>query len=128
MTPPFTGRCLCGDVTYRCTAAPLWQGHCHCESCRRATASPMTSYFGMADGAWDFTGLAPASFSSSPGTIREFCPRCGTQISYRSARFPGERHFFAATLDDAAAFRPTAHYFWAEHLPWLHLSDGLPRT
>ena len=57
----------------------------------------------------------------------EFCPRCGTQLSYSSARFPGEKHFYAATLDDPAAYRPERHYFWAEHLPWLHLSDDLPR-
>ncbi|MBL4928313.1 GFA family protein [Fuscibacter oryzae] len=126
MTPPYSGRCLCGAVTYHCTEPPLWQGHCHCESCRRATASPFTSYFGVADGAWAFTGLPPAEYESSPGAIRQFCPRCGTQISYRSARFPGERHFFAATLDLPEAFAPTRHYFWSERLPWLHLSDGLP--
>ncbi len=125
MTPPLTGRCLCGAITYYCTASPLWQGHCHCESCRRATASPFTSYFGVADGAWEISGN-PAEYECSPGTYRQFCPRCGTQISYRSSRFPGERHFFAATLDRPEAFAPTRHYFWDERLPWLHLSDGLP--
>lgn len=126
MTPPYTGRCLCGAVTYRCTATPLWQGHCHCQSCRRATASPVTSYFGVADGAWSFIGLSPAEYESSPGAWRQFCPRCGTQMTYRSARFPGERHFFAATLDTPEAFAPTRHYFWEERLHWLRLSDGLP--
>lgn len=127
MVPPYSGRCLCGAITYRCTAAPLWQGHCHCESCRRATASALASFFGVADGAWEFNGLTPGRYESSPGTWREFCPRCGTQLSYSSARFPGEKHFYAATLDDPAAYRPERHYFWAEHLPWLHLSDDLPR-
>lgn len=127
MIPPFSGRCLCGAVTYRCTAPPLWQGHCHCESCRRATASAFTSYFGMADGAWELAGLPPAEYESSPGTIRSFCLRCGTQISYHSARFPGERHFFAATLDAPETYAPMRHYFWAEHLSWLSLSDDLPR-
>ena len=125
MTPPFTGRCLCGAVTYRCTAEPLWQVHCHCESCRRATASPMTSYFAMADGSWEINGLAVASYESSPGVTREFCPRCGTQISYRSHLLPGERHFFAATLDRPEDYRPTAHDFWAERLPWLAICDDL---
>ncbi len=65
-TPPFTGRCLCGATRYRCTAAPLWQAHCHCESCRRATASPFTSFFGIANTAWEWTGAAPATYQSSP--------------------------------------------------------------
>jgi len=37
-----TGRCLCGAVTYSYEGLENWQAHCHCESCRRATASPMT--------------------------------------------------------------------------------------
>ena len=131
MTPPFTlpysGRCLCGAITYRCTAAPLWQAHCHCESCRRATASPITSFFGIADGAWAWTGAAPSTYLSSPGTWRDFCPTCGTQMAYRSTRFPGECHFYAATLDRPEAYAPTVHVHSDEMLPWLHLCDGLPR-
>jgi hypothetical protein len=127
MTPPFTGRCLCGATTYRCTAAPLWQAHCHCESCRRATASPFTSFFGIANGAWEWTGAPPATYNSSPGTYRDFCPTCGTQMTYRSATYPDETHFYAATLDHPEAFEPTIHVHSNEQLPWLHLSDDLPR-
>lgn len=128
MTPPFTGHCLCGAIRFEATAAPLWQAHCHCESCRRATASAFTSFFGMAEGAWRWTGTRPATFASSPGVWRDFCPACGTQMAYRATRFPGEMHFYAATLEDPAAFQPESHVHSAEALPWLHLSDGLPRT
>lgn len=127
MTPPFTGRCLCGAVTFRCTEAPLWQGHCHCESCRRATASPMTSFLGIRDGAWEWTSAAPATYASSPGVTRSFCATCGTQMAFRADRFPDEIHFYAATLDRPEAYQPTTHYFSAEQLPWLHLADGLAR-
>lgn len=126
LDPPFSGRCLCGAVTYACDAAPLWQGHCHCESCRRATASGFTSFFGVADGHWRWTGAAPATYTSSPGVWREFCPTCGTQMAYRTDRFPGECHFYAATLDDPTRYAPTRHYHAGERLPWVHLSDGLP--
>ena len=127
MTPPFTGRCLCAAVTFRGTAAPLWQVHCHCESCRRATASPFTSFFGIADGQWQWTGATPATYASSPGTYRDFCPRCGTPMAYHADRFPGETHFYAATLDRPETYEPQAHVHTDEMLPWLHLSDGLPR-
>ena len=128
MDPPITGRCLCGDVTYRATAAPLWQAHCHCESCRRATSAPFTSFFGIADGAWSWTGRAPVTHASSPGVWRDFCPRCGAQMAYRAARFPGEIHFYAATLDDPARFAPTVHVHAGERLPWVHLADGLAQA
>lgn len=127
LTPPFAGHCLCGAVSFVCDAAPLWQAHCHCESCRRATASGFTSFFGIADGHWRWTGALPAAFASSPGVWRDFCATCGTQMAYRSTRFPGERHFYAATLDDPAAYAATGHVHTGEQMPWIQLSDGLPR-
>ena len=127
MTPPFTGHCLCGAVTFACDALPLWQSHCHCESCRRATASGFTSFLGMADGHWRWTGATPGTYASSPGVARDFCATCGTPMTYRSDRFPGECHFYAATLDNPAAYAPTEHVFTAEQLPWVRLADGLPR-
>ncbi|WP_309663929.1 GFA family protein [Tabrizicola sp.] len=126
MTPPFTGRCLCGAVTYRCTEPPLWQGHCQSESCRRATASPFTSFFGIRNGAGAWSGTPPATYASSPGVWRDFCPTCGTQMTYRATRFPDETHFYAATLDDPTQFTPAGHYHADERLPWVHLADGLP--
>ena len=80
MIPPFTGHCLCKAVTYRCDAQPLWQGHCHCESCRRATASPFTSFLGVRNGTWSWTGQQPASYNSSPGTWREFGARLARTV------------------------------------------------
>ena len=127
MIAPFTGRCLCGALRYRCDAEPIWQAHCHCESCRRATASAFTSFFAVRDGQWEWTAGTPASYASSPGVLRNFCPRCGTQMAYRNQILPGEMHFYAATLDVPDAFQPTRHDFWAERMPWVHLSDGLVR-
>lgn len=127
MIQPLTGRCLCGQVRYRADAAPLWQAHCHCESCRRATAAAFASFFGIADGQWRWTAAPPATYNSSAGVWRDFCPACGTQMAYRATRFPGEVHFYAATLDDPSAYAPTVHVHWDEHVPWLHLDDGLVR-
>lgn len=127
MFQPMTGRCFCGDVTFSATAAPLWQAHCHCDSCRRATSSPFTSFFGAANGAWTWTGKSPATFASSEGVWRDFCPRCGSQMSYRSTRYPDEIHFYAASLDDPTRFAPTVHVHTNEQLSWVHLNDGLKR-
>ncbi len=127
MIPPISGHCLCGAVRFTCTAPPVWQVHCHCESCRRATSSPMTSFFAMPDGAWSWTGAAPQLYRSSAKGERYFCKVCGSQMGYRHASLPDEMHFYAASLDDPTLFTPTAHDFWPEHLPWLHLADHLPK-
>lgn len=126
-TLPYGGRCLCGAVRYECYAQPLWQGHCHCESCRRATSAAYASFFGMADGQWRWTEEIPVTYQSNPGVWRDFCARCGGQMAYRALRFPGETHFYAASLNDPAMYRPTRHYHAHERLPWVHLADDLPR-
>ena len=128
MTPPFGGHCLCHAITYVCNAAPLWQAHCHCESCRRAVSSGFTSFFGIADGHWRWTGAAPTIFPSSSKAQRFFCPICGSQMAYRSVEFPSEMHFHAASLDDPLIYAPTGHVHGDERLPWVHLADGLPQT
>lgn len=121
------GRCLCGAVRYAWSAAPLWAGHCHCESCRRNCSAPMTSFFGIANGAWQWTSDAPAIYESSSGNTRSFCNRCGTPMAYASQRFPDEIHFYAASMTDPEAYRPTVHFHADERLSWLHLADDLPQ-
>lgn len=123
-----TGHCLCGRVRYRADGPVLWQKHCHCESCRRATSAPVTTYFDVTDGGWRWTGAAPGVYASSPDVERFFCPTCGSPMAYRHATAaPGEMHFLACTQDDPADVQPEGHDFWEERLPWLPLSDDLPR-
>lgn len=126
-TLPAHGRCLCGEVTYQCSAPPRWAAYCHCESCRLNTASPVTAFFGMADGAWSWTGKTPAQYNSNPGVRRYFCATCGTPIAYGADRFPGEIHFYTSALQEKTGFEPTGHVNVAEQLPWFEVHDTLPR-
>ena len=121
------GRCLCGAVTFAYEGKPLWVAHCHCESCRRATASPVTTFLGVASKGFDWMGGAPQVFESSPGVRRSFCSRCGSPLAYEADRFPGEVHLYVATLDDPAAVEPKGHVHVAEQLPWFEVLDELPR-
>lgn len=123
------GRCLCGKVRYAFDPQGVTdQSHCHCESCRRGVSAAMASFLSIRNSAWRWTGMQqPACFASSPGVERLFCPTCGSPIAYRTAASPGETDFHAMTLDAPEAFAPTAHTFWSEKLPWLHLNDELPR-
>lgn len=121
------GRCLCGAVTIEYDGPENWRAHCHCESCRRATSSPFTTYMGVPRQRVRFTGAAPATYRSSPGVRRLFCPTCGSPIAYDADAYPDEIHLFAATLEDPADFTPQGHVFDAERLPWIRLADDLPR-
>ena len=119
------GRCLCGAVRYAYTEPVNWRGHCHCESCRRNCSAPMTTFFGVDNGQWRWTGATPALYVSSPGVQRFFCGTCGTPMAYTHKQFPDETHFYAASLDDPADFVPERHFHYEERLPWLHLNDDL---
>lgn len=126
MSETHEGRCLCGDVTYEVTTPVFRCVTCHCDSCRRNCAAPMTATIGVDDGQWCWTGAEPALFKSSPGVERRFCARCGTPMSFRAVHMTNRIHFYLGTLEDPEAFRPESHSFLGEKLSWLHLTDDLP--
>lgn len=122
-----TGHCLCGGVSFAYDGPENWRAHCHCDSCRRQTASPFTTFMGVPDGAWRWTGAEPKVYQSSPGVRRMFCGTCGAPVAYAADRYPGEIHFYAALLDDRAGFVPQGHVHWDERVDWVELADHLPR-
>ena len=121
-----TGRCFCGQLRWTSPGPVLWAGHCHCESCRRATSAPFTSFVGVERDSVTWTGEA-AIHDSSPGTQRGYCPRCGSQMFYHSDRWADQTHLYAASLDDPRQYEPKAHFHWAERVPWLEIEDDLPK-
>lgn len=122
-----TGRCSCGEVRFEIFGVPKWVAHCHCKDCRRATGAPYVTYAGLLHGQVTWSGAAPRRYNSSPGVVRSYCSNCGTPLSYEGARWPDEIHILAGALDDPAALKPQAHVYVGEKLPWVRLSDGLPR-
>jgi hypothetical protein len=109
------------------TADPLWVAYCHCQSCRRHTGSVAATFAGFAEQAVSFTGGTPKVFESSPQVWRSFCGRCGSPISYRAARFPGEVHFYVGVMDRPEQYVPQAHVHHGEHIPWFETKDDLVR-
>lgn len=122
-----SGRCLCKSVRYHVSGPIIRTGHCHCESCRRATSSPVTTFFCVAKDSVAFQGEAFRHFASSQGVTRGFCGNCGSPLSYETADRPGEIDLYAASLDDASGVAITQHWFWSERVSWLACNDDLPK-
>jgi len=120
------GRCMCGRVRYRTEAAMRFAVHCHCEDCQRAASADYASWFGVPADAVTWEGER-SFYASSPGVRRSFCPTCGTPLTYEADKFPGDVHLYGPTLLDRSLFRPQAHIFWSEHVPWLGGEENLPR-
>jgi hypothetical protein len=66
-------------------------------------------------------------YTSSPGTRRGFCSKCGTPLTYEADRYPDEIHFYVGVFDDPGVYSPQVHVHFQERIPWLELSDDLPR-
>jgi hypothetical protein len=121
------GRCLCGAVSFQYEGPENWIGHCHCESCRRNTSSPFTTFIGVPRDAYRFTGIQPAIYNSSPGVRRLFCPECGSPVAFDADSYPDEIHFYLAALEDASGLSVQSHWFVGEKVPWVTLGDDLPK-
>ncbi|HEY7750559.1 MAG TPA: GFA family protein [Aestuariivirgaceae bacterium] len=125
--PMHSGHCLCGAVGFETSSEPLWVAYCHCASCRRHTGSAVAAFAGFDEQSVRFTRNVPAVYESSPDVWRSFCSICGSPISYRSRRFPNEVHFYVGVMDHPERYRPTAHVYFGEHLPWFDTRDELAR-
>ena len=126
MKTTFRGRCFCSAVSFNIEGPILSCVNCHCDSCRRQCSAPMTSYLGVPDTQWRWTGEEPKVHCSSPGVERTFCDQCGSPISFKSASLSGVMHFYVAAMEHPESFEPTLHVAHEEKLPWLSVGDDLP--
>jgi len=122
-----TGRCLCGAVRYVYEGEPQTVLHCHCESCRRHTSSPVATFVIVKTSAFKFTQGRPQEFESSPAVRRSFCGQCGSPIAYRTEKRPEQVDLYVGTLDDPTVVKPLCHVHSAEQLAWFEVVDELPR-
>ncbi|WP_203423637.1 GFA family protein [Sinorhizobium sp. BG8] len=122
-----TGRCLCKSLRVELSGPVIRAGHCHCESCRRATSSPVTTFLSAARSDVVLTGETLRHFASSPGVRRGFCGNCGSPMTYETEERPGEIDLYVAALDDASGVTISQHWYWNERVSWLHCQDDLPK-
>jgi hypothetical protein len=124
----YTGGCLCGALRYEARGEPLYQGHCYCADCRKASGSGFVPFIGFARSAVHFTGqtLKYTSKAANGGdAVRNSCPVCGSLV------FGGEQGqddsftIYAGTLDDPASFRPRIAIFTRNRPCWVPIPPNL---
>jgi hypothetical protein len=121
------GHCYCGATRIQTRGEPFDIGHCHCESCRRHTASALATFVSFQLNQVDFTHEKPASHATADGVKRNFCGECGSPISYQSDKFENEIHLYLGIFNEPEKLIPRNHVFYREHVAWLNINDGLPR-
>jgi len=125
----YRGHCYCGSIQFEIVGEPIWTCYCHCESCRRHTASVVTTYAGFHLDQVKFTHAQPAHHFSEDGVKRMFCGECGSPISCQMKRAldEGEIYLYLGIFDEPEKLRPQNHVFYRERIPWLNIEDDLPR-
>jgi len=127
---PITGRCLCGGVTYRVDAEPLWQGACYCADCQRQTATAFSVVVGVPREALTVEGSTLASFATTgddhqSANERRFCSACGSPLFSTIEAMAGLAFLKAGTIDDQSWIEPTVEIWTRSAQPWApHFADA----
>jgi len=119
--PDITGRCLCGQVSYRASGDPLLSCICHCRNCQRYTGSAFEAVVGFPSAAVRVDGALKTytdTGESGQSVFRRFCPNCGSGMIAEAVVLPGVTFVLAGAMDDPAAFRPTMELYCSSAQPW----------
>ncbi len=126
-----SGRCLCGQVTYKIDAEPVGARYCWCHDCQKIASGSATVNVLFPESAVQFTGdiTTIEMIADSGNTVeRGFCPKCGSQMYSRTIK-PADAmpmRVRAGTLDDPELMSPSA-IIWADSAPgWAVLNPDLP--
>jgi len=122
-----TGGCLCGAVRYEADARPDHASYCHCSMCRRATGAPVAAFARLPSAGFRVTKGAITHYRSSAVAVRGFCAQCGSPLTFQYDAYPAYVAVAIGSLDRPELAAPERHWNFEDRMPWLELSDSLPR-
>lgn len=124
------GSCLCGDVAFEISSAPIRMMYCHCTRCRRGrSAAHASNLLYKMDGFRWTRGEAQVVQYKLPEAkyfAVGFCRRCGGALPHLSPE-RGAVIVPAGALDDDPGMRAEAHIFVAYKASWFEITDQIPQ-
>ncbi|SLN51755.1 Glutathione-dependent formaldehyde-activating enzyme [Roseovarius gaetbuli] len=119
-----TGRCLCGDISFKVNATPQGASVCHCRQCRKQSGHIWASaYVAMAD--LSISGTVKW-YAASATAKRGFCPNCGSFLFWK-AHAEDTMSFALGALDDPTGITIEKHIFVADKGDYYDIADGVPQ-
>jgi len=121
----YQGSCFCGAVQFEVTGEPAAAGYCHCDSCRKWSASPINAFSLWQPEAVKVTRGEDniGTYNKTERSYRKWCKTCGGHVFTQHPGF-GLIDVYAAVIPDLP-FDPHLHVFYQETV--LRIHDGLPK-
>jgi hypothetical protein len=122
------GACTCGAVRLEIVTPAVWAWHDHSAVSRRAQGCAYATYVGswkskfrVLEGEEHITRYRDVE----AGTVRGFCNRCGTPLTYERPRSPQMVNIPRALFDGRTGREPRYHMFLGEVADWTYLGEPL---
>ena len=127
----FSGKCLCGNVTYKCHAEPTVIFNCHCEDCRRATGSVFgTNLFVPEDELEIFGEVSSYSHTADSGSTmtKRFCSNCGSLLFGNNSAKNNVVSIRAGTVDQLDLIKPVVNVFMDSKISSTSIDKNLKQA
>jgi hypothetical protein len=121
----YHGSCFCGAVQFTVTGEPAVMGYCHCDSCRRWSASPVNAFTLWKPDTVRITQGADkvGTYSKTERSNRKWCKSCGGHVFTEHPGW-GVIDVYAAAIPEFR-FKAAVHVNYQETV--LRMNDGLPK-
>ena len=127
----FSGKCLCGKITYKCDAEPKAIFNCHCEDCRRATGSVFgTNLFVPEEKVEIFGEVSSYCHTSDRGSAmtKLFCNNCGSLLFGKNSAKINVLSIRAGTVDQVDLIKPAVNIFMDSKIPSTSIDKNLKQA
>ena len=124
----FSGRCLCGNVSYECLAEPKAIFNCHCEDCRRATGSVFGTNLFVPEDQVEISGeVSSYSHTSDSGSTmtKLFCSNCGSLLFGKNSAKINVLSVRAGTVNQLGLIKPEVNVFMVSKVPSTSIDINL---
>ena len=128
MKDKYTGKCLCGEVTYVADGYPIIVAQCHCEECRRLSGTGHTVGAMFYSDAVTLSGkMNEFNYSSGKGSevTKAFCANCGSPIYGKNTQIPNHLTLTLGMIDDASGLDVEVVIFESSKPHWEQLGKDV---
>lgn len=127
----FSGKCLCGRVTYKVNTEPMAIFNCHCDDCRRATGSVFGTNLFVSEDKIEIRGkVSSYSHISDSGSrmTKLFCPNCGSLMFGKNSAKVNVISIRAGTVDEKDLIKPMINVFMDSRIPSTSIDKSLKQV